>query len=134
MTDTEAQILLALWLALVAVLALSFALAVLRAVLYDTPGAQLEVREALVPLWCLLAGREQRNRLREILETRETASGTLRDVAEYRARHLVISGQCRKCGHLLDYPEKQLLDLERMPCGHPWPDLSLSRFIDILGL
>lgn len=88
--------LLIMYLAAVLVLAAGCALLIASAVLVERPAGYLAVSEVLVPLWCLLAGREQRDQLQQILRKREAAS-----------------------------PE---------PPRHCWPDLPLSRFIDILGL
>ena len=111
MTDTEALVLLFGWLAIFITLFTAVALLIVSAVV-------VEVREVFLPLLCLLAGREQRDRLQEILRARETASGTLRDVARYRARHARVAETCRPerfpliggSPFLYYYPEKQLLD------------------------
>lgn len=89
MTDTQALVLLILWLAAVVTLAIGSALLIISCVIVERPAGQLGIREVLVPLWCLLAGREQRERLQEILRARETVSQagtiTIRDVARHRA-------------------------------------------------
>lgn len=89
MTDTEALVALVLWLAAVFALALGCVLLVLRLALEDRPAGQLQVREILVPLWCMLAGGAQDDRLQAILRRRLTArqqAGTsIRDVARHRA-------------------------------------------------
>jgi hypothetical protein len=89
MTDTEALVMLVLWLAAVTALALGCALLILQMALEDRPAGQLRVREILVPLWCLLAGAAQEDRLQAILgrrlTARQLASTSIRDVARHRA-------------------------------------------------
>lgn len=151
MTDTEALVLLFGWLAIFVTMFTAVALLIVSAVVVERPAGYLNFREVLIPLLCLLAGGEQRDRLQEILRARETASGTLRDVARYRARHAVTGHQaqharvadvCRPERYpllggspfLYYYPEKQLLDRDQDDGYGRWPDFDLPRFIDILSV
>jgi hypothetical protein len=117
MTDTEALVLLILWLSAVITLAIGCALLILRIALENRPAGQLKVREVLVPLWCALAGPRYQARLRAImarrLSERDPGSTTVRDAARHRARkppHEPRHKRPRQDGWLSELDDNFLLD------------------------
>jgi hypothetical protein len=161
MNDTAALVYMILWLAAVVTLGFGCLLLMVSLVLFDKPAGQLSTREVLVPLWCLLAGPRQQDRLRAILARRAAgqalASGTLRDVARHRVSappRRDRAETCRDCGATrvrfippyhpgmgpgfwgfmpMEVVTERDADCRCPRHAHRFPDLPLSINLDILG-
>lgn len=77
MSQATVLTLFVVWLFDMSALLFGCILMIISLLLTVRPDQRLSFDEILVPLWCLLAGREQRERLRQILARREAESRDL---------------------------------------------------------